>query len=98
MIEIKSSEPNVIIRKNNEELRRRLSSISFIRQNPLDDVDENEYPWIVLNYGMWMNVKPCVDYSKFPEIVEFWNDSDCIDCGTDEEMFFNIIENYYKQL
>ena len=44
MIEIKSSEPNVIIRKNNEELRRRLSSISFIRQNPLDDVDENAYP------------------------------------------------------
>ena len=41
MIEIKSSEPNVIIRKNNEELRRRLSSISFISQNPLDDVDEN---------------------------------------------------------
>ena len=32
MIEIKSSEPNIIIRKNNEELRKRLSSISFIRQ------------------------------------------------------------------
>ena len=43
-----------------------------------------------------MNVRPCVDYSKFPEIVEFWNDPDCIDCGTDEEMFFNIVENYYK--
>lgn len=96
MIEIQSSEPNVVIRKNNSLLREKLNSISSIRQNPLDDIDEDEYPWIVLNYGLWMNVRPCVDYSKLPEIIEFWNDPECVDCGTDEDKFFNIIKNYYN--
>ena len=70
------------IRKNSEELRNKLKQYG-IRQN---DFDDNRGEWIAYNYGLYISVDKGHE-RLFP---------DEIDCGTDEEMFINIILKKYN--
>jgi hypothetical protein len=83
---MQKSQSNIVnhcfIRKNSEELRNKLKQYG-IRQNDLDD---NRGEWLAYNYGLYISVDK--GYERlFP---------DEIDCGTDEEMFINIILKKYN--
>ena len=83
---MQKSQSNIInhcfIRKNSEELRNKLKQYG-IRQN---DFDDNRGEWLAYNYGLYISVDK--GYERlFP---------DEIDCGTDEEMFINIILKKYN--